>query len=138
MDPEYSLQDVIRCDLCETPMPLLHCDICNKHLCKDCEKKHISDGSPEHKVVPYSLRRKEQTARQIESLSALSIKLGEHGNTIDLPDVKSSPHYRPLIIEPHIADINIAYGGLKNGLCSVSCRRDGDIWTCGNDNMLRL
>nr|XP_034330778.1 protein wech-like [Crassostrea gigas] len=56
MDPEYSLQDVVRCHLCETPVPPLHCVICNMHLCEDCEGKHLSDKSKQHKVVPFKYR----------------------------------------------------------------------------------
>lgn len=57
MDPTNSLQDVLRCHLCETPVPQLYCYVCDKNLCKACEEEHISDLSKVHKVVSFKFRR---------------------------------------------------------------------------------
>lgn len=51
MAHENLFQDVVRCHLCETPSPSLHCDVCHTHLCEDCEKKHLSASFENHKVV---------------------------------------------------------------------------------------
>lgn len=55
MNPEFSLQDVVTCQLCEKFHSHLHCDICQIGLCEQCVGKHI-DGSKKHKVVPYKMR----------------------------------------------------------------------------------
>ncbi|XP_052707159.1 uncharacterized protein LOC128182520 [Crassostrea angulata] len=53
MDPRHSAQDVVRCDVCETPVPPLHCDFCQTNLCKACVGEHILDLSRKHQVVSY-------------------------------------------------------------------------------------
>nr|XP_034333736.1 tripartite motif-containing protein 2-like [Crassostrea gigas]XP_034333737.1 tripartite motif-containing protein 2-like [Crassostrea gigas] len=57
---------------------------------------------------------------------------------MDSPGAESSPPDRPLIDIPQIlTNIDTVYGESKN-VYSVSCTSDDEIWTCGEDNMMRL
>lgn len=56
MDPKFSLQDVLRCHLCENPMPKMFCDICQLNICDHCVGAHLVDESKNHKVVPFRKR----------------------------------------------------------------------------------
>lgn len=52
-----SIQDVIRCDLCEDRIVESYCDYCYTNLCKPCIGKHISDEYDKHKIVSFKQRR---------------------------------------------------------------------------------
>ena len=45
-------QDILRCNLCDTPMPPLYCQLCDINLCKTCAGDHLVDETKEHRVVP--------------------------------------------------------------------------------------
>lgn len=53
MDRPYCFQDVVRCHLCDTPHPSLHCDICGQYLCETCKEEHLTDIYKEHEVLPF-------------------------------------------------------------------------------------
>ncbi|XP_065928099.1 tripartite motif-containing protein 3-like [Magallana gigas] len=56
MEPRSTAQDVVRCDVCDTPVPPLHCDFCQTNLCKACVGEHMLDLSKKHQVVPFKDR----------------------------------------------------------------------------------
>ncbi|XP_022295770.2 uncharacterized protein LOC111105703 [Crassostrea virginica] len=51
MDPDYSAQDVARCDLCKTALAQSYCDFCHVNLCKPCIGEHISADYGKHIIV---------------------------------------------------------------------------------------
>ncbi|XP_034333356.2 tripartite motif-containing protein 2-like [Magallana gigas] len=82
---------------------------------------------------------KEQIYQQIGSLTALSIKTEEHGYTIDSSSAESSPPVKPFIDVPRIImDFDTETSGYEDELCCVSCLSDNEVWTSGDDNMMRL
>ncbi|XP_052707968.1 uncharacterized protein LOC128183116 [Crassostrea angulata] len=56
MNPRSTAQDVVRCDVCDTPVPPLHCDFCQTNLCKACVGDHVLDLSKKHHLVPFQDR----------------------------------------------------------------------------------
>ncbi|XP_062595046.1 tripartite motif-containing protein 2-like [Saccostrea cucullata] len=56
MDPRYSAQDILRCDLCVTDVVQSHCEFCHVNLCNACVGQHLSDSTKNHRVVPYAER----------------------------------------------------------------------------------
>ncbi|XP_065938897.1 tripartite motif-containing protein 2-like [Magallana gigas] len=78
---------------------------------------------------------KEQLYQQFGSLSASSIKTEEHGYTMESPGAESSPPDRPLIDVPRIiTQIDTECRRLEG----VSCLSDEEMWTRGEDNIMRL
>nr|XP_022301607.1 uncharacterized protein LOC111109681 [Crassostrea virginica] len=57
MDPDYSAQDVARCDLCKTAIAQSYCDLCHVNLCKLCIGEHISADYGKHIIVPFQRRK---------------------------------------------------------------------------------
>ncbi|XP_078341345.1 uncharacterized protein LOC144627653 isoform X2 [Crassostrea virginica] len=57
MDPNYSAQDVARCDICKTAIAQSYCDFCHVNLCKPCIGEHISTDYGNHKIVPILQRK---------------------------------------------------------------------------------
>ncbi|XP_062615341.1 FYVE and coiled-coil domain-containing protein 1-like [Saccostrea cucullata] len=58
MDPRYSAQDILLCDLCQKAALQSRCEFCQINLCTTCVGIHlISDSSQRHKVVLYKHRK---------------------------------------------------------------------------------
>ncbi|XP_048748980.2 uncharacterized protein LOC125661144 [Ostrea edulis] len=76
----------------------------------------------------------DQLREMFGCLSPLSINT-EHGGTVKLAEAVSSPLVKPLLDEPRLAAIiDTGYSGLY----SVSCLSEDQVWTCGNNNTMKL
>ncbi|XP_078320177.1 uncharacterized protein LOC111115191 [Crassostrea virginica] len=67
MDSQKSAQDVLRCNLCETPVPPLFCDLCHINLCRSCAGDHLLDESKEHKVGEFWHREIDTIMKNLQS-----------------------------------------------------------------------
>ncbi|XP_056007592.1 tripartite motif-containing protein 2-like [Ostrea edulis] len=77
---------------------------------------------------------KDQLNEMFGSLSPLSINT-EHGDTMKPSEAVSSPPVKPLLDEPRVtATIDTGYGELY----SVSCLSEDQVWTCGDNNTMKL
>ncbi|XP_062584171.1 uncharacterized protein LOC134245956 [Saccostrea cucullata] len=77
----------------------------------------------------------EQLHQMFGSLSALSITTDEHGFTMKTPEAISCPQVKPLLDEPElIITIDTGY----RELYSVTCLSDEEIWTCREDEIMKL
>ncbi|XP_062611866.1 pyrin-like [Saccostrea cucullata] len=56
MDPRYSAQEILLCDLCQSAVVQSHCELCHLNLCIVCVGIHLSDSAKRHNVVPYKHR----------------------------------------------------------------------------------
>ncbi|XP_062585606.1 uncharacterized protein LOC134247263 [Saccostrea cucullata] len=78
----------------------------------------------------------EQLHQIFGSLSALSITTEEHSFPMKKPEALFCPAVKPLLDEPQlIATINTGY---EYSLYSIICFSDEEIWTRGNDKIMKL
>ncbi|XP_055999079.1 E3 ubiquitin-protein ligase TRIM36-like [Ostrea edulis] len=77
---------------------------------------------------------KGQLNEMFGSLSPLSINT-EHGDTMKSAEAVSSPPVKPLLDEPRVtATIDTGY----RPLYSVSCLSEDQVWTCGDNETMKL
>ncbi|XP_056015660.1 brain tumor protein-like [Ostrea edulis] len=72
------------------------------------------------------------------SLPPLSINT-EHGDTMKSAEAVSSPPVKPLLDEPRVtAAIDTGYNTEYSYLYSVSCLSEDQVWTCGDNETMKL
>ncbi|XP_078321654.1 uncharacterized protein LOC111111319 [Crassostrea virginica] len=87
------------------------------------------------KIFPLKINR-EELLKQIGSLSPLSIETEEQDYTVPSPGVESSPPARPLLDVPRLITEIPTTG--YDVLWNVSCLSDEEIWTSGDNEIMKL
>lgn len=75
---------------------------------------------------------------RFDLLSACYVTAKEHDCSIEKPEVGSSPLEQFLTDPIVIHSITTEYRGFLKELRNIVCCNDGEIWTSGNDNIIRL
>ncbi|XP_062578901.1 uncharacterized protein LOC134240847 [Saccostrea cucullata] len=116
MNPKFCAQDMIRCGFCKDRVVQMYCNFCYMNLCKICMVEQTSDKSKKHEVVPYDSRK------------------SYHVFSLETPEGVYCPPEKPLLDEPEvIATKNTGYI-----LRGVTCLSDDEVWTCGQDKIMKL
>ena len=89
--------------------------------------------------TPQKINR-EQIHEQLGFLSKLTITKKEHGGSMKTPSAVYSHPVQPFVDEPRIlSDMITEYGThMYNALHNMSCLSDNELWTSGQDEILRL
>ncbi|XP_078322206.1 uncharacterized protein LOC111112037 [Crassostrea virginica] len=86
-------------------------------------------------LLPQKINR-EELLKQFGSINSLSIETEEQGYTVPSPGAESSPPARPLLDVPRLIT-DIPTTGYEY-LCNVSCLSDEEIWTRGDNKIMKL
>ncbi|XP_022298083.1 uncharacterized protein LOC111107264 [Crassostrea virginica] len=86
--------------------------------------------------LPQKINR-EELLKQFGSFSPLSIETKEQGYTVPSPGAESSPQARPLLDVPRVIT-DIPTTGYEYDLYNVSCLSDEEIWTSGDNKIMKL
>lgn len=111
----------------------MYCNICLIYLCKDCEEGHLSDQSKKHKVARPPKRKCPSlcTICSRHHIHQCECNREKRGIFVCKPE-------RPVIFDKPrtINCISTVYGDC-NQLRRVSCLQNNNIWTSGQDNIMR-